>query len=618
MIFIVLVMNFSAFSQASYPDTLKIKEISIVETKGIDISALPLSVTKISEVTIKESNQVNILPILEHNISGLFSTAKGIMGYGISTNSTGMINIRGVGQSNKVLTLVDGQPQWAGIFGHSIADNLVANNAKSIEIVKGPASLFYGSNAMGGSINIITRQPENNGFDGSVRAAGGSYGTQEYGVNIGYKKDRFSSFISGEYNSTDGERSNSQFYLANGFTSLKYSLSDNWKIGTTFNITNFKGHNPGMATNPILDNWMEATRGAVAVNAVNSYNKVNGTLQAYYNWGHHSINDGYFIGGNPRDYLFKSNDYVTGFSIHETLNLWKNNMTILGTDLQHWGGKAWNKNDDGTQKDIIDKNTTSAGLFVTTQQRILDKVSVNAGVRYTYSSQFHSKWIPQAGLIMNFFKGNTIVASFGEGYRAPNIRELYMYASANPDLKPEQMYNYEINITQKLFDNKLSAKIAFFYIDGKEMITVNMISGKPKNLNTGKFINKGFEADVNYRIIPSLIFNASYSFLHSDTELLAAPKHQIKTNIMYTCGGFTGSIGNETILGLYTVVGKDAKKVDYSLLYVRFSYDFKMGGNRYILSPFVNLDNITAAKYEIVDGFPMPRCTVLGGIKFNF
>ena len=90
-------------------------------------------------------------------------TQKGITGFGVSEGAAGTVNIRGVGSGNKVLMLFDGQPQWAGVFGHSLPDTYVASDVERVEVIRGPGSLLYGSNAMGGVVNIITRHHKQEG-----------------------------------------------------------------------------------------------------------------------------------------------------------------------------------------------------------------------------------------------------------------------------------------------------------------------------------------------------------------------------------------------------------------------------------------------------------------------
>ena len=113
------------------------------------------------------------------------------------------MSVRGVGGVGKVLFLIDGQPQWAGIFGHSLPDTYVSGDIQDVEVVSGPASLLYGSGAMGGSVNLITRRATDNGLSGALRAMAGSYGTMNCSGRLGYKSGKLRALVSAGYDRSD-------------------------------------------------------------------------------------------------------------------------------------------------------------------------------------------------------------------------------------------------------------------------------------------------------------------------------------------------------------------------------------------------------------------------------
>src|SRR3989339_492920 len=179
-------------------DTLKSVSLNSVvisanKTK-VNRSSVPLTISVLEREDIESGGNSALLPILSQQVPGLFVTQRGVTGFGVSSGSAGEINIRGVGQGNKVLMLFDGQPQWAGLFGHSLPDLYVSSDVERVEVIRGPGSLLYGSNAMGGVVNIITRKFEGEGRESRARISYGSYNTQKYMVNNGYNKGRFSSF----------------------------------------------------------------------------------------------------------------------------------------------------------------------------------------------------------------------------------------------------------------------------------------------------------------------------------------------------------------------------------------------------------------------------------------
>ncbi|HOJ66259.1 MAG TPA: TonB-dependent receptor plug domain-containing protein, partial [Paludibacteraceae bacterium] len=134
-------------------------EVIVTGTRSeADVRNLPMSLSVITDKQILDRQSQSVIPLLNELVPGLFITGRGIMGYGISTGAAGTMKMRGIGgnPTTGVLILIDGEPQFMGLMGHPIADLYQSVIADRIEVVRGPASALYGSNAMGGVINIIT------------------------------------------------------------------------------------------------------------------------------------------------------------------------------------------------------------------------------------------------------------------------------------------------------------------------------------------------------------------------------------------------------------------------------------------------------------------------------
>lgn len=601
---------------------------SLINLKGVVVSAnrinvnrnsVPLTISVIDRDEIEASSESALLPVLSERVPGLFVTQKGITGFGVSTGAAGTVNIRGVGSGNKVLMLFDGQPQWAGVFGHSLPDTYVASDVDRVEVIRGPGSLLYGSNAMGGVVNIITRRHKQEGRRTQARVMYGSFNTQKYMVNNGYNIGKFSSFISINHDRTDGHRPNSDFHITNGFANLGYTINDHYKVTGDVSLAKSKFQNPGKITAPILDNKMDILRGTTSFALENKYDKMSGALRLFYNWGNHEINDGYNPGEKPLTYLFRSDDHNVGVLLYESFRLFKGNTFTVGIDYKNWGGHAWNNNDDGSKSELVDKTVNETAGYVIMQQDFFDMLSLNAGVRYEHNSTFGGEWVPQGGVTVRPFEGNTIRASVSKGFRSPNIREMYMFGAANPDLKPESMINYEVAIGQHFLDGNLFTEVTAFYIDGKNMISSVSINGdnRPpfKNRNVGTFTNKGIEFEARYQICKNLNADMNYSYLHMNKPIPGAPEHKFYAGATYMPGRFTFNVSVQSIFGLYT---DDActKQEDFTTLNAKAAYRF--GSRDKGLNLFVKGENLTAARYSINDGFSMPKAIVMGGIDVTF
>ena len=224
------------------------------------------------------------------------------MGYGLSTGSAGAMKMRGIGGSptTDMLIPIDGHPQYMGLMGHSLADAYQSLLAEKVEVIRGPGSVLYGSNAMGGVINIITRKQWNDGLNNHLRLAAGSFGTMAGNYTSMFKTGRFSGVLAAEYNRTDGHRSNMDFNQFTGYTKLAYQLSTPWKLSADLNITRFNSSNPGTESSPLIDNDAHITRGMTSASLTNDYRGTSGALTLYYNWGNHKVDDGYSIGASPK------------------------------------------------------------------------------------------------------------------------------------------------------------------------------------------------------------------------------------------------------------------------------------------------------------------------------
>ncbi len=590
----------------------------VVSANKIEVNrnAVPLTISIIDREQIENSSESALLPVLSEQVPGLFVTEKGITGFGVSTGAAGTINIRGVGSGNKVLVMFDGQPQWAGIFGHSLPDTYVASDVEKVEVIRGPGSLLYGSNAMGGVINIITRHHHQAGRRTQARIMYGSYNTQKYMVNNGYTIGNFSSFISINHDRTDGHRENSKFHITNGFANLGYRFNEHYKTTGDLSLAKYKFQNPGQISNPIFDNKMDVLRGTASVGLENTYDKASGAIRLFYNWGNHKINDGYYTGESPKDYLFRSDDHNMGVQLYESFRLLPGNNFTIGIDYKNWGGHAWNDKNDGSQEEIIDKSVNEVAGYIVMQQDFFEKFGINAGVRYEHNSVFGGEWIPQAGVTFRPWEGSAWKASVSKGFRSPNIRELYMYMPKNPDLKPESMMNYEISLGQTFLSGRLNAELTFFYIDGEDMIRVARFDGKPKNVNTGEFTNKGIEAEIGYRITHNLSFNTNYSFLHQSDPIAGAPKHKFYAGATYAPGHFTFNVAMQSIFGLI-VSETNMQSEKYSTLNAKAAYHIGATREKGV-NLFIKGENLTATRYTINEGFPMPKAIFMGGIDVTF
>ncbi len=586
-----------------------------------DVRHLSQTVSVIDRSVIEQSLQPSLLPVLTEQVPGLFVTSRGVMGYGVSDGAAGGISLRGLsGGSGRLMVLIDGHPQYAGIFGHPISDSYQSLLADRVEVLRGPASVLYGSNAMGGVVNIVTRKMHEDGLKTDLHAGYGSYNTLETELTNRIRKGRFSSVVSGSYNRTDGHRDNMQFEQYGGYAKLGYELADNWGTYADVNVTHFNATYPGPVSAPLLEGDQRITRGVVSFALENKYERTSGALSVFYNWGKHWINDGYTpsAGESPQDGRFNSFDNMMGVSLYQSTQFFKGNRITFGFDWFRYGGEAWTEyvkgENAGTRSDLVDKYENEVAGYVDFRQDISRWLTLNAGLRVDHHSRVGTEWIPQAGVAFHLPKDMELKASATKGFRYPILREMYMFPPQNPDLKPESMWNYEIAFSQRLFGGRLHYGLNLFYIDGKNLImTLPNPNGGMLNQNSGAIDNAGVELQAAYRIDRCWSVDANYSYLHMKSPVIAAPEHKLYAGANFTKGRWNVSSGIQYIAGLYTAVGDNPQTEDFVLWNVRGSFRATEW-----LSVWARGENLLAQRYEINAGYPMPKATFEGGVHFEF
>lgn len=593
----------------------EINEIVITGTRNeTDIRHLPMTISVVDRHLINNSQEQSLLPVLTEQIPGFFTTARGILGYGVSTGAAGSMTLRGVGgNGSELLVLIDGHPQYMGLMGHPVADAYQSMVADKVEVLRGPASVLYGSNAMGGVINIVTRKQNNEGIKNNLKVAYGSYNTLTTEAAGRIRKKKFTGIVTASYNRTDGHRNDMDFEQYGGYAKSGYDFNDNWKTFADLNITHFNASNPGTVSSPIFDNDSHITRGMTSFSVENNYDNTSGAFKFFYNWGRHKINDGYRQGEDPREYKFNSKDLMLGITWYQSIALFEGNRITAGIDFQHFGGEAWNQFSE-SRTEIADKTENEVAGYLSFRQAIGNMLTLDMGIRADHHSQTGTEWIPQGGLSLQLPHSAELKAMVSKGFRNPNIRELFMFGSQNPDLAPERLMNYEISYSQRLLNNSLSYGVNVFYINGDNIIQTVRIDGQPKNINTGKIENWGAEANGSYRINPAWRISANYSWLRMVRPVVAAPEHKLYLGGDFSKDKWSISSGLQYIDGLYTSVVQDAEvKENFLLWNLKGSYRLHS-----VASLFIKGENLLAQRYEINTGYPMPKATVMGGINLNF
>ena len=243
-----LILSTVNASGTEIPDTAKLlDEVVVTGTNSVvPQRLLPYTVSVVGNRQLEATGQTQVLSAISGMVPSLFVSQRSIFGFGVSNGGAGHIKLRGVGgdRASAVLMMVDGQPQFAGIYSHHIADFYDKEYVDRVEVLRGPGSVLYGSNAMAGTINVITKNAASDGVRTTLQSQYGSYNTWLSSLTNTVRHGRFSSLVSLSYNRTDGNVDNFDFKQADGYAKIGYDFSDHWRGYLDYTLMNFRGNDP--------------------------------------------------------------------------------------------------------------------------------------------------------------------------------------------------------------------------------------------------------------------------------------------------------------------------------------------------------------------------------------
>jgi len=516
-------------------------KIYLMEQDLLNLEQVVVTGTRTEKHLANDPIQTIVISKSEIKKSGAISTMEALQDYipGIITSQNGMGNnmkIRGL-NSRYILFLVNGERMVSeGAGGNINLNQIDFNNIERIEIVNEAASAMYGSNAVGGVINIITKNPIHK-FEAGTNISFQNYNTKKFQLNLGSNLKRLSLRTNIFRNSSDG------FDIKNGaYTAPYLDYGTNLKLGyklTNKIIVNINGaffqhetFNPDNSMNVTHDMDRKLNLGMnINISSKDSSNnlKISTNLDKYYTYEvlekkndelEKDSDASYFSSRIVDNYSFNEKwEIVTGIEYnHEQITTI--HSTVLGLDP--------------TKKSIDDIN-----IFAQGQYTIFKGFDAILGTRYTYNDQFKSAFTPKLSLM---YKTGifTFRSGVGTAFRAPSIKELYydfnhqgaFWIYGNSNLKAEKglfsSFSTELSIKNlntsiSVYHNKIDNKITQYIIidsEGKE-------NRYYKNVSSATL--KGIDFNLSYLFFRVLVLKGSYSYCDARDNLTGL---QLESNVL--------------------------------------------------------------------------------------
>jgi vitamin B12 transporter len=605
-----------------------------LETPAKEVAS---SITVITRADLKKANKATVLEVLGE-VPGLTIIQNG--GKGAAAN----IFLRG-SNSEHTLVLMDGvelndpmNPSRSYDLAH-----LTLENVEQIEILLGPQSTLYGSDAMGGVINIITKKGEGRpkvvfstsaGTYRTINSSAGLSGAAEktnYSLGISYLQTGGISAASSSYpgnTERDGYR-NLSFSGRLGFTP-KNNLNLDFVVralSTKTDIDNFGGPHgddpnnvqfyrslfvKGQVRTLWLKNRWEQKLGAAFITSRRENENDSDEVHPF------DKERGFF-----KSRLIKI-DWQNNFFLHKT------NTLTLGADYEEeqgdseytsWG--AW-----GPYESLFPlQKAAIAGIYIQDQIRLASRFFATVGARFDRHSQTGQAFTYR--LAPAYFIGGTgtkIKATLGTAFKSPSLYQLYAPGTiwgkiGNSHLKPEQGKGWDLGIEQQFYGGKLLAGATYFNNSYKNLINFEMVRGY---INIGNAFSRGVELSIQAQPLAPVLFKASYTRMEArdrdqNTRLLRRPEEKFCANLDYRLSkkGHLNlslmSIGRRDDVNYAVWPYPQITLPAYSLLNAALSYEFSSK-----IRAFVNLENILNTKYEMIYGYETPGFSAFIGFKLNY
>ncbi len=550
-----------------------------------------------SAVEIERGTARTVFDALDKLFPAVFVTRRGVMGYGIAAGGTGAVSIRGVGNSPNtgVLVVIDGRPDYMGLMGHPLPDFYSLPDAASVTVTHGPASVLYGSNAMGGVIEIKPGEPSE-GLHTELVGSLGSYATGQYRLKHGGGFPRGFYHLTAGVDHTDGHRPASHFRNQDGTAAAGYTLSESWRASLRGRYGHLVVEDPGPVTGR-PGYWASVGRGGFSANLDNASGRTWGDVRAYSSWGHHHIADGW-----------RSNDRTTGLRIHQHFLPGPEIEVDAGTDVVNYGGMGRNRL---TGVDYGSHQETSAAGFGRWRWTPREALRLNAGVRYEHSTIFGGITAPEFGVGLRFRPGYSLHLAVARGFRNPTIRELYLFPAPHPALQPEHLWNYQA-VLELQPARSLAASLTGYYAKLDNLVVVTGRFPNLELLNSGAALNRGLDGTLRWRAGRRLSLFGGYAWLRSTNPAPYVPQHKVTYAAEFALGRATLAVNGVTVGRRWGDAQKTRRLDGYTAPGLKLTVP---AGTRWTL--FALVDNFIDERYEVVTGYPMPGVNAAGGFSLQ-
>jgi vitamin B12 transporter len=538
-----------------------------------------------------------------------------------SAGKTSSVFLRG-SNSNHCLVMMNGVPLNDPTTGAYDLSDLVAGEVERIEVVRGHHGILYGSQAIGGVINIITDTGHER-MKRRVSLAGGSFETAAGSAGVSGSNDGTDYSFTLSRITTEGRFPN-DFYKNTSFTGtvssritddshlsllLKYNDAGRGLRGPSFDVDPNATQNGGtFLIAPTYryyanENWNFYLRTSFYTNEITFDDPID------------PLESGPFAG----DIFTEINSDVQNVTWQNNLRFFDDLWIISGIDWKR--ERTTNSGASPFGPTSFDSKITNLAWFLNAIFDFTPPVTASAGVRVDRHSEFGDVATYKLSLSAPIHVTGTVLkGSIGSGFRAPSLNELYYPGYGNPELLPEKTVGFDAGISQRIERLKLSLEADYFRNDYENMISYNLETFLADNI--GESLSSGIELGAAFSPAPSLTLRGFYTYLRTEDvetgkQLLRRPRHSGGVSIAASAGPFDLLITSAVVgtrldndfggpLGEYW-------NASYTRHDAALTYHY---GEAYEV--FARVGNVLDERYDEIAGYPSPGIQYTAGTRVTF
>jgi outer membrane cobalamin receptor len=591
----------SVFAAEADLSAVVMDEVVVTATRMAEpLSKASASVAVVTAEEIAARGATRLDEVLQ-DVVGLHVVSSGPAG------SLSSASIRG-SEASQVLVLIDGIRLNSPQYGQFDLNQLpvALNEIERIEVLRGAASALYGSNALGGVINIITRSPEETPST-QVSWTEGERNTRIVSGSTSRQVGAFRYRLGAESQESDGYRKNSDYdqYTINGL--FGYSPAEDVDIELSAYHLDYESSIPGSEVWPSPNAEQEDKRTVASVKLEAPVGPVKVVARGIYE---HHRNDY----ENP-DFFIDETHKIDTYGAELHVEKRGDNHTVL------LGGDYYRDELDSTN--IGDEDQEHGAVFGQYQTDLMPTLTLLLGLRYDIHSDFDNELSPRAALHAALTDSTRVRLSASKAFRAPTLNDLYwpadFFSKGNPDLDPETAWEYELALDQTLGDRG-RVSLAGFLRDAEDLISWQpdeFFVYSPVNVNDARIW--GVEVDGKFDLCRFATVGGNYTYLHpkdrdTDEYLLGKPRHE-------THGFVALKPFEETTLrfdGRYLrYYPEDTRKdKDYFVADLALTHAIMFG--EVAIDATVSVKNLFDKDYEANPGYPMPPRELFAGLTAYF